>query len=79
MSFTTGWITWLAIFRALLSGLCMVYTALFAPVTQAICVSANTPRHDIDPTKIVKGLTTAVTALPICIHCWVRHADSLKW
>lgn len=60
-----GWFSW-------------IYTALFAPVTQIIFVAANTPRHGIGATKIVKGLTIAITALPLCIDCRVRYADSLK-
>ncbi|KAK3352179.1 hypothetical protein B0T25DRAFT_453731 [Lasiosphaeria hispida] len=53
------------------------YTALFAPVTQVLFVAANTARHDIGATKIVKGLTVAVTALPLCIDCRVRYGDAL--
>ncbi|KAK0711726.1 hypothetical protein B0H67DRAFT_586169 [Lasiosphaeris hirsuta] len=53
------------------------YTALFAPVTQILFVAANSARHDIGATKIVKGLTVAVTALPLCIDCRVRYGDAL--
>ncbi|KAK4236543.1 hypothetical protein C8A03DRAFT_35545 [Achaetomium macrosporum] len=57
----------------------LAYTALFAPITQILFVAANASRHDIGAAKIVKGLTVAVTALPLCIDCRVRYADSLKW
>ncbi|KAK5651593.1 hypothetical protein OQA88_11866 [Cercophora sp. LCS_1] len=61
-----GWFSW-------------SYTALFAPITQTLFIIANSSRHDIGATKIVKGLTVAVTALPLCIDCRVRYSDSLKW
>ncbi|GAB1314709.1 hypothetical protein MFIFM68171_04919 [Madurella fahalii] len=57
----------------------LAYTALFAPATQILFVAANASRHDIGAAKIVKGLTVAVTALPLCIDCRVRYADSLRW
>jgi hypothetical protein len=57
----------------------LAYTALFAPITQILFVAANASRHDIGSAKIVKGLTVAVTALPLCIDCRVRYADSLRW
>ena len=59
-----GWFSWF-------------YTAIFAPVTQVIWVTANASNHNIGPAKIVKGLTTAVTALPLCIDCKARYGDSL--
>ncbi|KAH8900443.1 hypothetical protein GQ53DRAFT_757457 [Thozetella sp. PMI_491] len=60
-----GWFSW-------------VYCALWAPITQTIWVAANASNHNVGAAKLVKGLTTAVTALPICIDCKVRYADSLK-
>jgi hypothetical protein len=58
----------------------LVYTALFAPITQILFVAANASRHDNGSAKLVRGLTVAVTALPLCIDCRVRYADSLpKW
>jgi hypothetical protein len=55
----------------------LAYTALYAPVTQVLFVTSNASRHDIGSAKIVKGLTTAITALPLCIDCRVRYADRL--
>ncbi|KAK3302831.1 uncharacterized protein B0T15DRAFT_400971 [Chaetomium strumarium] len=57
----------------------LVYTAVFAPITQILFVAANASRNDNGSAKLVKGLTVAVTALPLCIDCRVRYADSLKW
>jgi len=59
-----GWFSW-------------VYTALYAPTTQIIFATANMGRHDNGAAKIVKGLTIAITALPLCIDCRVRYADKL--
>ncbi|KAK3315664.1 hypothetical protein B0H66DRAFT_565720 [Apodospora peruviana] len=59
-----GWISW-------------SYTAVIAPITQIIFVVANADRHDIGATKLVKGLTIAVSALPLCIDPRTRYADSL--
>ena len=61
-----GWFSWF-------------YSSIFAPVTQVIWVAANASNHNIGPAKIVKGLTTAVTALPLCIDCKTRYGDSLGW
>ena len=57
----------------------VVYTALFAPITQILFLAAHLGRHDDGAAKIVKGLTVAVTALPLCIDCRVRYADSLSF
>lgn len=58
----------------------LAYTALWAPITQLLFVAANASRGDIGSAKIVKGLTTAITALPLCIDCRVRYGDSLlRW
>ncbi|KAK0649918.1 hypothetical protein B0T16DRAFT_410889 [Cercophora newfieldiana] len=59
-----GWVGW-------------VYTALYAPTTQVLFVIANSSRV-AGGAKIVKGLTVAITALPLCVDCRVRYADSLK-
>jgi hypothetical protein len=61
-----GWFSWL-------------YGAIYSPITQILWLSANISRHDNGATKIVKGLAVAVTALPLCIDCRVRFADSLKY
>jgi hypothetical protein len=57
--------------------LALVYTALYAPISQVLFVTSNASRHDIGSAKIVKGLTTAITALPLCIDCRVRYADRI--
>ena len=61
-----GWLSW-------------VYTAVYAPTSQIIWVAANMDRHNVGAAKLVKGLTVAITALPLCIDCRVRYADKLKW
>ena len=62
----------------------LLYTALWAPITQVLFLAANLSRPDgvttgLGAAKLVKGLTVAVTALPLCIDCRVRYADSLRW
>jgi len=53
------------------------YTAVFAPTTQILFLLANASRSDIGGAKLVKGLTVAITALPLCIDCRTRYADKL--
>jgi len=62
-----GWIGW-------------AYGALYAPITQAFWIAANIGNNN-GATKIVKGMTIAVSALPLGIDCRVRYADALqqKW
>ncbi|KAK1751516.1 hypothetical protein QBC47DRAFT_434690 [Echria macrotheca] len=62
-----------------LGWLSLGYTAIFAPITQILFVAANASRHGVGAAKIVKGLTVAVTALPLCVDCRVRYADSLRF
>ncbi len=62
-----------------LGWLSLAYTVVFAPITQVLFVAANASRHDVGPAKLVRGLTVAITALPLCVHCRVRYADSLPW
>lgn len=59
-----GWIGW-------------VYGALYAPITQGLWVAANFSNNN-GAIKIVKGVTIAVSALPLGVDCRVRYADSLK-
>jgi hypothetical protein len=59
-----GWIGW-------------IYGALYAPITQGFWIAANIG-NDNGATKIVKGMTIAVSALPLGIDCRVRYGDSLK-
>jgi hypothetical protein len=59
-----GWIGW-------------IYGALYAPITQGFWIAANIGNNN-GATKIVKGMTIAVSALPLGIDCRVRYADSLK-
>jgi hypothetical protein len=60
-----GWVGW-------------AYGALYAPVTQSLWIAANIKNSSNGGAKIVKGLTIAVTALPLGVDCRVRYADSLK-
>ncbi|KAK4167112.1 hypothetical protein QBC43DRAFT_312170 [Cladorrhinum sp. PSN259] len=55
----------------------LFYTALYAPLTQILFLAANASRHSNGAAKLVKGLTVAVTALPLCIDCRARYADRL--
>ncbi|KAK9771999.1 putative Amino acid transporter transmembrane domain-containing protein [Seiridium cardinale] len=59
-----GWVGW-------------VWTALYAPVSQILWVAANVSNHSNAAVKIVKALTVAVTALPLCIDCRVRYGEAL--
>ncbi|KAI9164143.1 hypothetical protein HJFPF1_05782 [Paramyrothecium foliicola] len=61
-----GWIGW-------------AYGAIWAPTTQIIWIMASASRTDNGPAKLVKGLTIAVSALPLCIDCRARYGESLKW
>ena len=59
-----GWLGW-------------VYGALYAPASQLIWVAANASNNN-GLAKVVKGLSVAVTALPLCIDSRVRYADALR-
>lgn len=61
-----GWFSW-------------AYTAIFAPISQLLWVGAHAPIHGAGAVKLVKGMTTAVTALPLCIDCKLRYGDKLGW
>ncbi|KUJ08315.1 uncharacterized protein LY89DRAFT_742153 [Mollisia scopiformis] len=62
-----GWIGW-------------VYSAVYAPISQIIWIAANasTSSSSSGIAKIVKGISVAVTALPLCLDSRVRFADSLQ-
>lgn len=61
-----GWVGW-------------VYSALYSPVSQLIWVAANaSASNSAGVSKIVKGISVAVTALPLCLDSRVRFADSLQ-
>ncbi|CZR63522.1 uncharacterized protein PAC_13419 [Phialocephala subalpina] len=61
-----GWVGW-------------IYSALYSPVSQLIWVAANaSASNSSGPAKIVKGISVAVTALPLCLDSRVRFADSLR-
>ncbi|KAH8684213.1 hypothetical protein BGZ60DRAFT_397029 [Tricladium varicosporioides] len=55
-----------------------IYGAVYAPITQSFWIAANTNTSSNGAAKIVKGLSIAVTALPLGMDCRVRYADSLK-
>jgi hypothetical protein len=60
-----GWIGW-------------IYAAIYAPISQIIWVVSNVSADSSSGVaKIVKGITVAVTALPLCLDSRVRFADSL--
>ncbi|KAK1828668.1 hypothetical protein QBC39DRAFT_312743 [Podospora conica] len=59
-----GWFSW-------------AYTAVFAPVTQILFLAANWSRPGLGAAKLVKGLTIAVTALPLCVDVRVRYGERL--
>lgn len=59
-----GWVGWL-------------WTGIYAPISQGIWVAANFSSPSSGAVKIVKGLTVAVTALPLCIDSHVRFGDAL--
>lgn len=60
-----GWIGW-------------IYSGLFAPTTQIIWFVAHISRSDDGATKLVKGLSIAVSALPLCIDCKARYGAALE-
>ncbi|ETS87863.1 hypothetical protein PFICI_01691 [Pestalotiopsis fici W106-1] len=59
-----GWVGWL-------------WTGIYAPISQGIWIAANFSSSANGAVKIVKGLTVAVTALPLCIDTHVRFGDAL--
>lgn len=60
-----GWLGW-------------CYVALYAPISQILWVAANASNLNNGAGKIVKGMSVAVTALPLCIDSHVRFADTLR-
>ncbi|CAL3971632.1 unnamed protein product [Diplocarpon coronariae] len=61
-----GWLGW-------------AYAALYAPISQIIWIFANASFSSASGVgKIVKGISVAITALPLCIDTRVRFADSLR-
>ncbi|PVH81801.1 hypothetical protein DL98DRAFT_514448 [Cadophora sp. DSE1049] len=61
-----GWIGW-------------IYGALYAPVSQIVWVAANaSAKESAGVIKAVKGLSVAITALPLGIDTRVRFAESLR-
>ncbi|KAM3085648.1 hypothetical protein ACMFMG_002716 [Clarireedia jacksonii] len=59
-----GWVGW-------------IWTGLIAPISQLIWVAANISNRSNGPVKIVKGLTVAVTALPLNIDSRIRYGEAL--
>lgn len=57
----------------------LAYTAVWAPITQVLFLLAQVSRHDNGGAKLVKGLTVAVSALPLGVDCRVRYADAMPW
>ncbi|KAK4143650.1 uncharacterized protein C8A04DRAFT_28642 [Dichotomopilus funicola] len=57
----------------------LAYTAIWAPITQILFLLAQYSRHDNGGAKLVKGLTVAVSALPLGVDCRVRYADAMPW
>lgn len=56
-----------------------VYSGLYSPVSQLIWIAANaSASNSSGVAKIVKGISVAVTALPLCLDSRVRFADSLQ-
>lgn len=58
------------------------YTVIFAPITQMLFLAANWSRPGVGAAKLVRGLTVAVTALPLCVDVRVRYGERLgrrKW
>lgn len=61
-----GWIGW-------------IYGAIYSLCSQIIWVAANTSVSRYSgATKLVKGISIAVTALPLCFDTRVRFAESLR-
>lgn len=60
-----GWLGW-------------TYGALIAPITLMLWTAANFGNSNAGPAKIVKGLTVAVSALPLCIDCKTRFGAALR-
>ncbi|KAI9052591.1 hypothetical protein LZ554_003934 [Drepanopeziza brunnea f. sp. 'monogermtubi'] len=61
-----GWVGW-------------VYSAVYSPISQIIWVAANASASNTSGVgKIVKGISVAVTALPLCLDTRVRFAASLQ-
>lgn len=61
-----GWVGW-------------VYSAIYSLISQIIWVAASTSDGSYSgAAKLVKGLSIAVTALPLCIDNRVRFAESLR-
>jgi hypothetical protein len=59
-----GWVGW-------------IWAGLIAPIAQLLWVAANISNRSNGAVKIVKGLTVAVTALPLCIDSRVRYGEAL--
>lgn len=53
------------------------YTVIFAPITQMLFLAANWSRPGVGAAKLVRGLTVAVTALPLCVDGRVRYGERL--
>lgn len=53
------------------------YTVIFAPITQMLFLAANWSRPEVGAAKLVRGLTVAVTALPLCVDVRVRYGERL--
>ncbi|KAK0099385.1 hypothetical protein ONS96_008414 [Cadophora gregata f. sp. sojae] len=61
-----GWIGW-------------IYGAVYAPISQIFWIAANaSAKESAGVTKAVKGLSVAITALPLGIDTRVRFAESLR-
>lgn len=61
-----GWIGW-------------VYSAVYSPISQIIWIAANASNgNSSGAAKIVKGISVAVTALPLNLDSRLRYANSLR-